>query len=465
MNLYSVLPKARIPLLVATMTYGALWRTERRKLGERVKPFHLQGTLFAESPEASEARAAASSTFIDNMKLPVHRWFRFSAGFSAQWVERVIRESHFRRPNVLDPFAGSATTLLAAEQAGAQAIGVEAHPFVARLARAKLAWRSDPDAYLSKARAVRRRSMELSPEIESYPPLIQKCYAPETLKKLDVLRRAYEQEADDSPASELAWLTLIAILREVSFVGTAQWQYILPKKQKRQVAEVYAAFDRCSEMFYRDMLSGQRLESPRASLIEGDARTCHGVPDQWADLVITSPPYPNNYDYADATRLEMSFMKEIGGWGDLQAIREHLVRSCSQHVPERAVDLEKVLASPEVAPIRDELANVCHELARIRLSKGGKKTYHLMVACYFRDLASVWHALRRCCRSPSRICFVVGDSAPYGVYVPVVPWLGSLAMSAGFRSYSFEKTRDRNIKWKNRKHRVPLQEGRLWVED
>jgi hypothetical protein len=37
-------------------------------------------------------------------------------------------------------------------------------------------------------------------------------------------------------------------------------------------------------------------------------------------------------------------------------------------------------------------------------------------------------------------------------------------MAAGFKAYRFEKTRDRNVKWKNRKHRVPLQEGRLWVE-
>ena len=40
--------------------------------------------------------------------------------------------------------------------------------------------------------------------------------------------------------------------------------------------------------------------------------------DGWATLVITSPPYANNYDYADATRLEMAFMGEIRGWGDLQ---------------------------------------------------------------------------------------------------------------------------------------------------
>jgi hypothetical protein len=87
-----------------------------------------------------------------------------------------------------------------------------------------------------------------------------------------------------------------------------------------------------------------------------------------------------------------------------------------------------------------------------------------MVGCYFLDLAVVWKALRRVCHADSRICFVVGDSAPYGVYVPVIPWLGTLAVAAGFRAYHFEKTRERNVKWKNRKHRVPLQEGRLWIE-
>jgi hypothetical protein len=144
-------------------------------------------------------------------------------------------------------------------------------------------------------------------------------------------------------------------------------------------------------------------------------------------------------------------------------VRKHLVRSCSQHVPEKAVNLDAVLASPELEPLRSELAEVCRELGVVRESKGGKKTYHLMVACYFRDLALVWKALRKVCDSSSEICFVIGDSAPYGVYVPVIPWLGRLAVAAGFKSFTFEKTRDRNIKWKNRKHRVPLQEGHLWV--
>ena len=86
-----------------------------------------------------------------------------------------------------------------------------------------------------------------------------------------------------------------------------------------------------------------------------------------------------------------------------------------------------------------------------------------MIALYFLDLAKIWQDLRRVCKEDSLICFVIGDSAPYGVYVPVDEWLGKLAVNAGFKEYWFEKTRDRNVKWKNRKHTVPLKEGRLWV--
>jgi hypothetical protein len=42
--------------------------------------------------------------------------------------------------------------------------------------------------------------------------------------------------------------------------------------------------------------------------------------------------------------------------------------------------------------------------------------------------------------------------------------MGLLALGAGFKSFNFEKVRDRNVKWKNRKHKVPLCEGFLWVD-
>lgn len=425
-----------------------------------------QQLSFLDSAPAPLVADRVSSTFVPNMRLPVHRWYRYSAGFSAHWVESLICSASSRGSvRVLDPFAGSGTTLLAAEDVGAESTGIEAHPFVVRVARAKLASRTDPEAFRRMAERVRSRASRIEGDAKGYPDLIRRCFPLPTLVALDALRRAVQDERDECAASELIWLVLVSILRRVSPAGTAQWQYVLPSKQKRSPQPPLEAFDSTCLAFYEDMCTRCHQTSPPAKLIQGDARTCNGVEPGYASLVVTSPPYPNNYDYADATRLEMSFLREINGWGDLQeSVRQFLIRSCSQHVPERSVDLAETLRTPELGPIRDELAQACSELAHVRMTKGGKKTYHLMIASYFRDLSLTWYALRRATASPSVVCFVIGDSAPYGVYIPVIPWLGRLALAAGFRSFRFEKTRDRNIKWKNRKHRVPLQEGRLWVD-
>ena len=417
----------------------------------------------AASPQG-DYRDSMSGSFVGNMELPVHRWFRYSAGFSGAWAEAVIAAHAKDRPTVFDPFAGCGTTLIAAERRGAECWGIDSHPFVARVARAKLAYRSSLAAYRELALQVLANAGRRQPSLAGYPPLIRRCYRDEALAELDCLLGAVREAGDSGEAARLVWLTLVAVLRSTSHVGTANWQYLLPDRRKARVPRPFAAFQAMMSTFTKDMMAGASLTGPRARFSLGDARTCEAMPADHFDLVVTSPPYPNNYDYADATRLELAFLGEIEGWGDLQgAVRQHLLRSCTQHVPNRAVDIDAVLASPELDPIRGDLEPVCAELGARRLTRGGKKTYHNMVACYFLDLARVWRALRRVCRSPSRACFVVGDSAPYGVYVPAIDWLGELALAAGFKDYRFEKTRDRNTKWKNRKHRVPLCEGRLWV--
>jgi hypothetical protein len=60
-----------------------------------------------------------------------------------------------------------------------------------------------------------------------------------------------------------------------------------------------------------------------------------------------------------------------------------------------------------------------------------KRITTLMIAAYFNDLADVFHSLRRVTNENAKMCFVIGDSAPYGIYVPVDKWLGELALSAG----------------------------------
>lgn len=424
---------------------------------------------FAASERASAERESRSGTFVDNLRLPIHRWYRYSAGFSAEWARSFMQHRCSTEDcAVLDPFAGCGTTLVAAEEAGLRSVGVENHPFIYRVARTKLLWHASADDFREAWQETLRRARWLLPKTTADPDvsdLLRRCYTEEALRRLLLLREAFSNLTCSDEARELVWLALTSILRSVSHVGTAQWQYVLPNRKKSNHVDAFEAFEQQCQIMAYDMAFFRRtVGESRAQVIKHDARLPLNTPCKF-DLLVTSPPYPNNYDYADATRLEMTFWGEVNRWGDLQsAARKHLIRSCSQHSAAERLQLDPLLESPLLEPIRAGLKTACGKLSRVREERGGRKTYHTMVAAYFLDLARVWHTLRTVMRSGADICFVVGDSAPYGVYVPVDRWLGELALSAGFKSYSFEKLRDRNIKWRNRKHRVPLKEGRLWVK-
>src|SRR5947199_8015093 len=95
--------------------------------------------LYDSSRKSPDNFKDTTSTFSDNLSLPIHRWFRYSAGFSALWVRQLIeQEKSNGRTKILDPFSGSGTVLLESEFSNVEAMGIEAHPFVARIAKAKL---------------------------------------------------------------------------------------------------------------------------------------------------------------------------------------------------------------------------------------------------------------------------------------------------------------------------------------
>lgn len=427
--------------------------------------FDSQSLTLVQKKTASHS--ARSGTFSDNMKLPVHRWFRYSAGFSAKWVESVLKD--YDAKVVLDPFVGSGTVCIACDKFGIDSYGVEAHPFVFRLGSGKTSWDEDISSFSAAISelTIAAKIINNNVIISDSNTLILKCYSKETLSDLYNIKYAYLKLSPEWPESiaSLVFLAINSILRSTSNVGTAQWQYILPNKTKARVSNPYDALKMQANMMMEDMQKMQEESAIRKStLLLGDSRTLQSIHDKSIDLVITSPPYANNYDYADATRLEMSFWGEIINWGDLHgAVRQYLICSSSQHASKEKMKLSALLSDSAINPIRDELTNVCNELDITRKTKGGNKAYHLMIAAYFIDMAKTFQALRRVTKEDAVMCFVIGDSAPYGVHAPVERWFGELALAYGFTSWSFEKIRDRNTKWKNRKHTVPLHEGRLWI--
>lgn len=417
-------------------------------------------------------KKSLKTTFTSNMKLPIHRWYRFSAGFSAEWAKKIISENITDDSQVvLDPFAGSGTTMLASDTIGVSSIGFEAQPFIWKMANSKTNWDINPVLFWEYANTILTTAQNnlKDEQLEEYPQIIFKSFSEENILKLQSLvhstKSLSSEKKIDQKIVNLLIFTISAILRNTAHVGTAQWQYILPNK-KSKGNEPFNEYLKKALQIYNDINLYKKADIKKKSQIFfGSSKNMDKLANNSVDFVLTSPPYANNYDYADTTRLEMSFYHEITGWGDLQdKVRKDLVHSSTQSITKLRSKTYELIDDPLLKSIHEDLYNKCKTLENEKNNHGGKKNYYTMIAAYFYDIAQILKELRRVCKPGSRMCWVIGDSAPYGIYIPVDEWIGKIAVNVGFKSYSFIKERDRNVKWKNRKHTVPLKEGYLWIE-
>ena len=414
-------------------------------------------------------------SFQDSLKAPVHRWFTYPAGYSYKLVQAKIAENALTAQHwIADPFLGSGTTSLAAKLSGHNSVGSEAHPFVFWVAQTKLNFDQCPERLAAAAEQV-SAAAESSPGsdlTDVWPALIYKCFSPENLQQLYALRQAIRQREAADPITDLLKLALTAALRMATSAG-AGWPYIAVNRHGQKVVarDAMTEFRKQCAVLVADIrqVRFEGIPPSEHRIIQGDARQFdrYCAPDS-IDLMVTSPPYLNNYDYADRTRMETYFWGLYSGWGDItRAVRDKLITAATTQI--RLSQMNGVRECPGVQAVHPalhrELTQIIDRLAAVRQTKGGKKTYDIMVAGYFEDMLQVIRAAYAVLKPGRQFVLVLGDSAPYGVHVRTDEIIGELAQAVGFSGYSIEVIRARGDKWASnpQRHKVALRESILTV--
>lgn len=275
---------------------------------------HVGGEVSrAGDPDASARLAAAmdvptSAEAEEMARAHAHGFHSYPARMHPRTARRLIED--FSRPGdrVLDPFCGSGTVLVEARLAGRAAIGVDANPLAVRLARLKIT----PAAEATRARwieaalrvqafADERRKAKAGPT-KRYPPSDMALFQPHVLLEMDSLRAGLDALPDASVREALE-LVLSAILTKMS----RRESDTSGRDVERRLAGGYPARlfvkkteELCARLAEIEApLSIPTPRRPTARVLEGDARVLEGVPDQSIALVVTSPPYPGNYDYLE----------------------------------------------------------------------------------------------------------------------------------------------------------------------
>ncbi len=429
-------------------------------------------------PQTTGVISERLGTFQDNLRAPVHRWFKYPAGFSYRLVEALIEDPHLG-PDcwLLDPFAGCGTTPVVAKQRGVNSISIEVHPFVHWVAQVKCYWEYDLEQLHQNIQRLLAFLHRLPPfpgpeTLADFPALVRKCYSAENLWTLKSIRDAIETFACTDEERDFFRLALTDTLRGASAAGTG-WPYIAPSKyQAKNERPALEVFSQTVQGMYKDLLAILARRSatvPQTRLLLMDARQPYPIEPGSVDLAVTSPPYLNNYDYADRTRLEMYFFGWARSWRDLTVgVRDKLIVSATTQI--RRSDFHDGGLDPALRDLDPvlyrELVDKVALLSRRRLEKGGKKSYDLMVAGYFSDMHQVIKQVARVLKPGATFTLVLGDSAPYGVHIPTEEYLGRIGLALGFHGYQIQNLRERGGKWKSnpQRHKVMLQEGILLLQ-
>jgi len=222
---------------------------------------------------------------------------RFPGQLPARLIERLSAPGDL----VLDPFLGSGTTVVEALRHGRRAAGLDANPLAVVLTRAKSRPATAEDelrlravsaratALVGACRTVGCQALSEAPEI----PNRAKWFADAHYHELAHLRLLLNEVS--GAARDLGDLAICQAAARVSFQDSETRYVSVPRATKP--GEALVAFT--SEVARLLKVLPCSTTDPDVLVAHGDARdrASYPVEDGTVDLIVTSPPYPNAYDY------------------------------------------------------------------------------------------------------------------------------------------------------------------------
>lgn len=427
---------------------------EREKLQER----------FEDRLEVNPDLGRSLVSYQADKQRPFYRWLKYKEAFSSSLVRYVLERLGLAAGRLLDPFAGTGAALFASGEAGWEGTGIEISPVAALAIKARIA-----------AQEVSQESFDgaLSRFRSSFP---EEPAAIEGLPHLEITRLAYPFENEISIATYLRYcermrnpslrlLFLFAgmcVLEACSYTRKdgqfLRWDRRAGKLRasrtftKGPIADFNEAVTRKLRQIRDDLFgtlfrNGRRASAPdgvpSVTLHEGSClEILPKLPDDSFDLVFTSPPYCNRYDYTRTYALELMYLgMDDNGVKDL---RQRML-SCTVENRAKMDVLRSVFAGAGRLDQLTSAASVyegCAALVEVRQLLEAARDHGAlnnprileMVEGYFFEMCVTISDLARVLRPGGRVV-MVNDNVRYsGEVIPVDLILSSFAEAFGLRT-------------------------------
>lgn len=361
---------------------------------------------------------------------PIHRWYVFPHSFTDDLVHEFIRSWDLGPQDlILDPFVGAGTTLLAAQEMGISAVGLDLSPLSVLVSQVKVAdYAADRLARLwEMLRRVIQRSSLRDVTGDQEAVFLRRALPGDLLPAFRAITQAIDGLDASSEERKFFLLALMSILpaysRAVRQGGWLRWN-----EGGRCLATLQPDLEYCVGEMLKDVSAANPRPSGRWMSRMADARALSDASESYS-AVITSPPYPNRHDYTRIFGVEL--MLWFLSWDETRALRHQSFHS-----------------HPEARPVRPEHmtyaqpARLQDTVAKIK-RRGADQRVIAMLEGYFVDLGLALGEMRRVVKPRGKIALVVGNAQYQGVPVLVDQFAAQIGEAAGLRCEAIHVVRRR----------------------
>lgn len=418
--------------------------------GGSVKERKVLAERFSSRLSVNEAFNRKIVSYQGNHKTPGFRWMKYKEGFSSQLVSDLICQENPR--SVLDPFAGICTTPLIAAGAGLKTTGIEIMPVGISAASAIVEAANgiserDFGRYASALLREVRDNVSASEFAFPHVGITSGAFSDETEQEIARARRFLSTVSDDGLRSLLD-LACMSVLENASYTRK-DGQYLRwdsranrPLKSSRSFGYIPSFLDALESKLgsiemditaLRKQFGGKRPTLLNGSCLE----LLKTIPTDEFDMVITSPPYANRYDYTRTYALELAWM----GFDQesFSNLRQQMLSSTVENRTKREV-LEESYKSyrsvfdqaTQAYDGQEAIQEVLNILGEHQGELSNRNVLKL-IEQYFFEMAIVISELGRVVK-PGGVVFMVNDNVQYhGEELPVDFILSDFAEKLGFR--------------------------------
>lgn len=353
----------------------------------------------------------------NNVNRYTHGFFKYPCKFIPHIPRWAIKKYTKDGETVLDPFAGSGTTLLEGAILNRNSLGIDFDNFSHLLCKTKtkpLKESEIEELESLKANLFENNGFSDLPDLHN----VEHWFPKKNIELLRILKNNIEQIKNKENIYNFLLVCFATTIRKCSYADKSSPKPYVSSRIKKEPENVKSTFLKIFTNHLKDIEELSKIKLGNVRMISQDARKIHdNTLINSVNLAITSPPYINAFDYVRSLRLENAW---LGYYGDSNIINIKKKQIGTETISSKLyINKKPVYGLPKL----DTIISKIYEVDK-------KRAY--VVYQFFKDMEENITQIYKLLKINSHYIIVVGDSNIRSITVDTHNILIDIAKKNGF---------------------------------